>query len=494
MGIGYLSGRRAHAACRLSGRCASQVRSLIHRLAQPACLQVIMSLPKPNQLSSLAQWLGYLETLHPKAIDLGLDRVRAVARTLGLTHPFVAITVGGTNGKGSTCAMLEAVLLAAGYRTGMYTSPHLIDYNERIRVNGEIATDAQIVEQFHSIEQARGDISLTYFEFSTLAALRLFEQQGLEVAVLEVGMGGRLDAVNIVDADCSIVTSIDIDHAEWLGDTREKIAFEKAHIFRPGRPAICADPMPPDTLLAYAREIGVDLWLFGKDFNYSGDRQQWAYGGRSRRRAGLAYPALRGANQLLNASAALAALEALEDRIAIPQQAVRLGLSQVSLPGRLQILPGNPLVVLDVAHNPHATAALAQNLDGMGFYPYTHAVVGMLGDKDVASTVGKLLTRVDHWYCAGTAGPRGLSGSELAAKVSAMVHQASPSAKAPGVRPVIAGQPPSHNTDSITVASFDNPVQAFTEARKQASDNDRILVFGSFSTVGPVLEELRRKD
>lgn len=245
-----------------------------------------MSLPKPNQLSSLAQWLGYLETLHPKAIDLGLDRVRSVARTLGLTHPFIAITVGGTNGKGSTCAMLEAVLLAAGYRTGMYTSPHLIDYNERIRINGEIASDAQIVEQFHSIEQARGDISLTYFEFSTLAALRLFEQHGLEIAVLEVGMGGRLDAVNIVDADCSIVTSIDIDHAEWLGDTREKIAFEKAHIFRPGRPAICADPMPPETLLAYAGEIGADLWLFGKDFNYSGDRQQWAYGGRSRRRAG----------------------------------------------------------------------------------------------------------------------------------------------------------------------------------------------------------------
>ncbi|HEY9278619.1 MAG TPA: bifunctional tetrahydrofolate synthase/dihydrofolate synthase [Eoetvoesiella sp.] len=432
-----------------------------------------MSLPKPGSTANLADWLSYLESLHHKAIELGLDRVRAAADRLELKLPFVKITVGGTNGKGSTCAMLEAILLAGGYRTGLYTSPHLIDFNERIRVNGELASDEEIIEQFNYIESVRGDVSLSYFEYTTLAALRLFEQKGVDVVILEVGLGGRLDAVNIVDADCAIVTSIDIDHTEWLGDTREKIGLEKAHIFRPGCPAICADPVPPQTLIDYAQEIGADLWLFGKDFNYSGDRQQWAYGGRSQRRSGLAYPALRGANQLLNASAALAALEALRTQLVVPQQAVRLGLSQATLPGRLQILPGTPTIVLDVAHNPHAAAALGQNLDGMAFYPYTHAVVGMLNDKDIAAVVGKLASRVDHWYCAGLEGPRGTSGEQLAQ--------------------IVRGVLPPAGKEPVTVSSFDNPVQAFTEAQKRASENDRILVFGSFSTVGPVLQELGRK-
>lgn len=432
-----------------------------------------MSLVVPSSTASLTEWLAYLELLHHQPIELGLDRIRVVAQKLALTHPFVKITVGGTNGKGSTCAMLEAILLAAGYRVGMYTSPHLIDFNERIRVNGENAGDAQITEQFARIEAARGEVSLSYFEYTTLAALMLFEQSGLDVVVLEVGLGGRLDAVNLVDADCSIVTSVDIDHTEWLGDTREKIGWEKAHIYRSGRPAICADPVPPESLVAYAKEIGADLWLFGHDFNYSGDRQQWGYGGRGRRRSGLAYPALRGANQLLNASAALAALEALRDRLVVPQQAVRLGLSQASLPGRLQILPGKPTVVLDVAHNPHAAAALAQNLDAMSFYPYTHAVVGMLRDKDVKGVVAKLARRVNRWYCASTEGPRGLEGTQLADIVREVL--------------------PPPGKDPVTVSSFINPVQAFTEARKQAAGGDRILVFGSFATVGPVLKELGRK-
>jgi dihydrofolate synthase/folylpolyglutamate synthase len=431
-----------------------------------------MPLPKPSTTATLSEWLSYLESLHHKAIELGLDRVRAAAQRLDLKLPFVKITVGGTNGKGSTCAMLEAILLAAGYRVGLYTSPHLIDFNERIRVNGELASDAQIIEQFNFIESVRGDVSLSYFEYTTLAALRLFEQSGVDVVVLEVGLGGRLDAVNIVDADCAIITSIDIDHTEWLGDTREKIALEKAHVFRSGAPAICADPVPPQTLIDHANEIGADLWLAGKDFNYSGDRQQWAYGGRAQRRSGLAYPSLRGANQLLNAAAALAALEALRERLVVPAQAVRIGLSHATLPGRLQILPGTPTIVLDVAHNPHAAAALAQNLDGMAFYPYTHAVVGMLSDKDIAGVVDKLASRVDHWYCAGLEGPRGTSGEHLSEIVRSVLPP--------------AGKEP------ITVSSFDNPVQAFAEARKRASDNDRILVFGSFSTVGPILQELGR--
>src|SRR5690606_744400 len=265
-----------------------------------------MSRLQPSANATLPEWLDYLESLHRTPIDLGLDRLRAVADKLKLALPFVKITVGGTNGKGSTCAMLEAVLLAAGYKVGTYTSPHLIDFNERIRVDGEQAGDQDIIDQFHKIESARGEITLSYFEYTTLAALMLFEQQKVDVAVLEVGLGGRLDAVNPVDADCAIITSVDIDHTAYLGDTREKIGLEKAHIFRAGCPAICADPMPPQTILDYASQIGADLWLFGKDFNYSGARQQWAYGGRSQRRSGLAYPALRGANQLLNASAALA--------------------------------------------------------------------------------------------------------------------------------------------------------------------------------------------
>lgn len=470
-----------------------------------------MSRLVPSKTATLQEWLGYLETLHHTSIELGLDRIRAVAAKLGLTYPFVKITVGGTNGKGSTCAMLEAILLSSGYKVGLYTSPHLIDFNERIRVNGELASDEQIVQQFQQIEAGRGDISLTYFEYTTLAALMLFEAEKLDVAVLEVGLGGRLDAVNLVDTDCAIITSIDLDHTDYLGDTREKIGWEKAHIFRAGRPAICVDPIPPQTVLDYAAEIGADLWLFGKDFNYSGDRLQWAYGGRAQRRSGLAYPALRGANQLLNATAALAAIEALRPQLVVPQQAVRIGLAQVSLPGRLQILPGTPTIVLDVAHNPHAAAALGQNLDGMAYYPYTHAVVGMLNDKDVAGVISKLATRVDHWYCAGLEGARGMSGEALAAMVRDVVksttgkdtfeslsREASRSANhvdtsaphKPGVRPGIVS---SSASDNITVTSFDSPVQAFTQARSQASENDRILVFGSFSTVGPVLNELGRK-
>jgi dihydrofolate synthase/folylpolyglutamate synthase len=466
-----------------------------------------MSRAHPDATATLAQWLDYLETLHKTPVDLGLDRIRVVASSLGLQYPYIKITVGGTNGKGSTCAMLEAILLAAGYKVGLYTSPHLVNFNERICVNGEQASDARIIEQFQRIEAARGDTTISYFEYTTLAALALFEQERLDVVVLEVGLGGRLDAVNLVDADCAIITSVDIDHTDYLGDTREKIGWEKAHIFRPGKPAICADPLPPQTIVDHATEIGADLWLFGKDFNYSGDRLQWAYGGREQRRSSLAYPSLRGANQLLNAAAALAALEALRYQLVVPQQAVRIGLSQVSLPGRLQILPGVPAIVLDVAHNPHAAAALGQNLDAMSFFPCTHAVIGMLNDKDIPGVVAKLATRVDKWYCAGIEGPRGTSGDDLAAivrqvvgtnsgtatfeeqsrEVSRLTPEASAVPARPGVRPLAVSRPPKAPP---TVSSFKNPVQAFTEARKQATDNDRIVVFGSFATVGPILEML----
>lgn len=431
-----------------------------------------MTASSPSPEASLDTWLAYLETLHPTTIELGLDRIRRVAETLNLRTPYVKITVGGTNGKGSTCAMLEAILTAAGYKVGLYTSPHLVDFNERIRVEGEPLADAAIVEQFVRIEAARGQTSLSYFEFATLAALLAFEKQGVDVAILEVGLGGRLDAVNLVSADCAVVTSVDLDHVEWLGDNREAIGFEKAHIFRPGKPAICGDPMPPDSLVQYAEQIGADLWRFGRDFNYSGDKQQWAYGGRAQRRRALAYPALRGANQLLNASAALAALEAVQELLVVPQQAVRVGLLQVNLPGRFQILPGRPAIVLDVAHNPHAVAALSQNLDNMGFHAYTHAVVGMVRDKDIPATLKPLMGKIDHWHCASLPGPRGASAAHLAG--------------------IVRGLLPEQPDEPITVNEYDDPVRAFHAAREQVGENDRILVFGSFSTVGPVLRDLGR--
>ncbi|MFC4274247.1 bifunctional tetrahydrofolate synthase/dihydrofolate synthase [Achromobacter aloeverae] len=433
------------------------------------------TITKPDASSSLPEWLAYIEALHPKTIELGLERSRRVAERLDLSLDCVKIVVGGTNGKGSTCAMLEAILLAAGYRVGLYTSPHLIDFNERARVNGEIASDAALVEQFAAVEAARGDVSLSYFEFTTLAVLRLFAGARLDAVVLEVGLGGRLDTVNIVDADCAIITSVDLDHTDWLGDTREKIGYEKAHIYRAGRPAICADPVPPQTLLDHAEAIGADLWLFGRDYNYSGDRQQWSYGGRGQRRSALAYPALRGANQLLNASAALAALEALRDRLPVPQQAVRQGLLQASLPGRFQILPGQPTVILDVGHNPHAAAVLAQNLDNMGFHPYTYAVFGMLNDKDVAGVVAKLAGRFDHWYCAGLPGPRGGSGEGLAEQV----RKALPA--------------PATGDDAAGISACADPVEAYAQARARAGEGDRIVVFGSFLTVAAVLQSLGRK-
>ena len=264
---------------------------------------------------TLDAWLTHLESAHPVGIDMGLARISQVRDALQLSFACPVITVGGTNGKGSTCAILESILLRAGYSVGCHTSPHLLSFNERARINGEMATDAALLPHFEAVEKARRSlpepVSLTYFEFTTLAIMHLFAERGLDAVIFEVGLGGRLDAVNILDTDCAIITSIDIDHTDFLGDTRDKIAFEKAGIFRAGKPAICADPVPPQTLIDHAEKIGADLWLFGRDFRYEAqpgnERQQWSYIGPSMRRSALAYPALRGANQLINTTAALAA-------------------------------------------------------------------------------------------------------------------------------------------------------------------------------------------
>lgn len=427
-----------------------------------------------NLPTTLPAWLAMLETMHPKAIDMGLERVAQVKERLGIRFDCPVITVGGTNGKGSTCAMLESILLQAGYRVGLYTSPHLLDFNERARINGEPVSDDTLIANFAAVEGKRKDVSLTYFEFTTLAILRLFAEANLDAVILEVGLGGRLDAVNVIDADVAIVTSVDIDHTDYLGDTREKIGFEKAGIFRSGKTAICGDPVPPQSLIDHANAIGADLWLFGRDFNYAGDKQQWNFGGRTQRRNSLGYPSLRGANQLLNASATLAALEALRDRLPVGAQEVRNGLVMVDLPGRFQVLPGRPSVILDVAHNPHAAATLAQNLDNMGFHPYTYAVFGAMQDKDIDGVIAQLKDRIDHWCVTDLPLPRAATAEQLKNKLLG------------------AGIVPKDQAGAErTIETFASPADAFANARSRAGENDRIAVFGSFLTVAGVMEAQR---
>ncbi|MGZ5181508.1 MAG: bifunctional tetrahydrofolate synthase/dihydrofolate synthase [Ramlibacter sp.] len=416
-------------------------------------------------MQTLQDWLAHCERLHPKAIALGLDRVRAVADRMQLAFRCPVVTVAGTNGKGSTCAMLESIALQAGWKTGVYTSPHLVHFEERCRLRGEMVAADALVPHFARVEAARQDVQLTYFEFTTLAILSLLAASELDLVVLEVGLGGRLDAVNIIDADCAVITSIDIDHQEFLGPDREAIGREKAGILRAGRPAVVSDPVPPRSVVAAAEKLGCDLWLLGRDYNFSGDKQQWGWAGRGRRYAGLGYPALRGANQLINASGVLAALTALRDRVPVTAQAVRNGLAMVELPGRFQLVPGQPALVLDVAHNPHSVAALAANLDAMGFYPTTHAVLGAMGDKDLSEMLRRMDPLVDRWYFTDLPTPRAASAASLQA-----LWQATTKRK------------------DVASSTHASPEAALRSAVEAADPADRILVFGSFHTVGGVLQ------
>ena len=423
-------------------------------------------------LDTLADWLAYLETLHPKAIDLGLARVRAVHDRLGLRVDVPVIVVGGTNGKGSTCAFLEAMLMAGGYRVGLYTSPHLSRYNERVRIVGEPVEDTALLAAFAAVERARTEVTpatpLTYFEFGTLAALVLFARAPLDVLVLEVGLGGRLDAVNLVDAHVAIVTTVDLDHQDFLGETREAIGAEKAGILRAGRPAVCGDPDPPQSLLAEAQRIGTPLYRLGHEFGYVDERTQWRYHGPGGERYGLPIPTLRGRYQLANASCAIAALGLLGERVPLDAGAVRRGLAEVTLSGRFQVLPGRPTIVLDVAHNPHAARALAATLGDMGFHPRTLAVFGMLGDKDIEGVVDALRARVDRWFLAPLPGPRGTSASTLAARLRA------------------------RGVDAAAIVECADVASALDAARSEAVDADRIVAFGSFLTVAAALGALSR--
>ena len=418
--------------------------------------------------TSLNDWLAHCAAMHPTEIDLSLERVVEVRARLGLTFKVPVISVAGTNGKGSTCAMLEAIALQAGYRVGLYAKPHLVHFEERCRVDGRMVDAVQLLPHFEAVEAARREITLSIFEFTTLAIVRLLSQAPLDLAILEVGLGGRFDAVNAFDADCAVITSIDLDHMEFLGPDRESIGREKAGIMRAGKPVVVSDPLPPRSVIAQAETIGADLWLFGRDFNYAGDRQQWNWAGRERRYNGLAYPALRGANQLLNAAGALAAFEAMRAVLPITAQAVRNGFALVDLPGRFQIVAGQPTLVLDVAHNPHSVAALAQNLDQMGFHPRTHAVFGAMRDKDVAAIIARMAPLVDAWHFTDLPLPRAARAQELAG-----IHAAS-GAKAPG---------------PVTVDCHADPEAALAAALDAANPADRIVVFGSFYTVGGVLKD-----
>ncbi|WP_150427455.1 bifunctional tetrahydrofolate synthase/dihydrofolate synthase [Dechloromonas sp. CZR5] len=435
-------------------------------------------------MKTLEGWLQHLEGLHPKGqagIELGLDRIRLVKEALGQVQHCPVIIVGGTNGKGSTCAYLANIIDRAGYRVGCYTSPHLMAYNERVRLNDQPASDAALCAAFERVEAARqraGEVALTYFEFGTLAAWEVFAEAKVEAAILEVGLGGRLDAVNAYEPDVSIVTTVALDHTDWLGPDRESIGFEKAGIYRAGKPAFCADPNPPQRLLDHATSVGADLRLIGRDFGFerpaaeSGEnRLQWRWwcrAGEQVIKRALAYPGLRGPTQLFNAAVVLAALEAISDKLPVTMQAIRPGLIETELSGRFQVVPGKPAIVLDVGHNPQAVKVLADNLSGMGFFDRTLAVVGMLSDKDIAGALAPLKGKVDVWHVATLGGVRGTPADKLAGIL---------------VSSGLGGEIHCHAS----------PREAMQAAKGQASESDRILVFGSFHTVAGALEALGKK-
>lgn len=426
---------------------------------------------------NLNDWLSHLETAHSAGlIDMGLSRVGEVKNTMRLNPQCPVIVVAGTNGKGSVCAFLSQIYKEASFKTGTLTSPHLLKFNERICVDTQPVSDEEIVAAFERIEAARGDISLTYFEFNTLAAVDIFMRSQVDVMILEVGLGGRLDAVNIFDADVSVVTSIDLDHQSFLGDTIEQVGYEKAGVFRSGKPAICGQNAPPESLRKHAESIGADLLLIGEDFSYTKlENQQWSYrfhprpnpqfsDRHTRNRNALPIPALRGAYQINNTACALTVIECLNQQLPIDIGAIKRGLLMVHNPGRFQVLPGRPLTVLDVGHNPHAARALRQGLMALPFAQNRTAVFSMLNDKDIDSVLAILKDQFDEWHIAPLHLPRGMASEQLAEKLAA--H------------------------DISNVKQFENIAKAYDAAFAAASENDRIVVFGSFHTVAEVMGTL----
>ncbi len=413
----------------------------------------------PQATSPLAMWLDYLANIHTSAIDLGLDRVQAVASKANLTKPAqTVITVAGTNGKGSTCALMEAILLDAGYSVGVYSSPHLIRYNERVRINGQDLSDEKHAQAFDFIEKQRGEISLSLFEFGTLAALRLFQTENVDVVLLEVGLGGRLDATNVVDHDVSVITSLAIDHVDWLGDDINVIGFEKAGIFRTGKPAICGQPKAPSTVAAHADEIDAELYQVGIQYNYAlTENNTWCWTHGSYELEALPVPSL----PLPNAATALMALATAH--LDISDVNIVNGLKNATLPGRMQLICRQPTVLLDVAHNPHSAQYLVDRIHEQYVGKTIRIVVAMLHDKDIKSTLEILSPLASEWYPASLTGPRAASADELCQYLP-------------------QGQ-----------AKYHTPVDAFNAAMTQAQADDVIIVVGSFHTVGEVLEHWQEK-
>jgi len=414
-------------------------------------------------MRALAEWIELQQRVHPRDIDLGLERVARVARALGVERPDAPTwIVGGTNGKGSTIAYLDSIMAAARLTTGVFTSPHLVRYNERIRIGGTEVPDARLVEAFEAIEAARGATTLTYFEFSALAALLVFRWRGVDAQLLEVGLGGRLDATNLVDADVAVLCSVGADHHQWLGPTLEDIGREKAGIFRRGRPAIIGAADLPASVFAEVGRIGAIPHVARRDYNWDphpGGR--WTYRSRARTLADLPLPALAGEAQFANAAAAIAALDA--GPLPVPAHAVARGLEQVRLPGRFQVVPGEVEWILDVAHNAPAAVELARNLAARAARGRTLALAGFLDDKDVAAIGRVLAPHIDAWVLASLPPPRGLTAAQVAGRLG-------------------VGAP---------LARCDSVAAACALARAAARSGDRIVAFGSFHLVGPVLEWLR---
>ncbi len=427
-----------------------------------------------SKLRALHDWLNYIEHIHPKNIEMGLNRVNQVKTNLNFSISFPIITISGTNGKGSVCSILESILSHAGYRVGCYTSPHLLRYNERIRINQQEISDDELCKAFNIVEEARvnSNVPLTYFEFGTLTAMELIIKAEVDIAILEVGLGGRLDAVNIFDAECAVLTNIDYDHMDYLGDTREKIGFEKAGIFRSGKTAVCSDTSPPASISQHAASIGARLLLIGEHFGYLTKRSSWDYWGESNGYYSLSYPALGStSHQLRNASACLAALGAVRDTLPVTPDNISQGLLKAKLPGRFQALSSKPEVILDVAHNPNAAHALSNSLSDMGGYQKTYAVFAILNDKDIDGVVQALVPEIDVWLITGINSSRGASSDEI---VRVLENK--------GI----------NNIDG-SILNFPDPVAAYVFACKHSTINDRICVFGSFYVVGSVMEYLEQK-
>jgi dihydrofolate synthase/folylpolyglutamate synthase len=430
------------------------------------------------RFTTLNDWLAWQETLHPEEIELGLDRIKRVRDNMRMPDFNCAvISVAGTNGKGSSIAMLQAIYLEAGYRVGTYTSPHLYHYNERICINGEPVSNKQLVESFQVVDDARADsagqeTSLTYFEFGTLAALEIFSRSKLDVILLEVGLGGRLDAVNIVDNDVALLTSIDLDHQAWLGETREDIASEKAGILRSGKVCVISDPSAPLLIDKQARQLGCRCHRVGQSFEYQVQQGQWRWQCGEKKLAGLPFPALSGEQQLQNAAGVIMVIESLQSNLPVSVQAIRSGLLSTSLPGRFEIKPGDVTMILDVAHNPAAAKELARTIRAYAGDSYVYCVFSILADKDIENVVQPLIPYINHWSIVPVASTRGMPVEEMAEIIRRQLRPGKIDLK-----------------QEVRVETRPSVREAVDAIRKSASNGDIILVCGSFYIVAEAGQE-----